>query len=107
MNTKKWLAVGTCVTALGLFSACSDDETSPVNAVSEPSSSSAITPNSSGDIATSSSDISTGSSSSVKRVRTKDPSEALYILNFMCFCVLSRTWMKTYLSSGDQLMLQR
>jgi hypothetical protein len=64
MNTKKWLAVGTCVTALGLFSACSDDETSPVNAVSEPSSSSAITPNSSGDIATSSSDISTGSSSS-------------------------------------------
>ena len=66
MNTKKWLAVGTCVTALGLFSACSDDETSPVNAVSEPSSSSAITPNSSGDIATSSSDISTGSSSSAK-----------------------------------------
>ena len=66
MNTKKWLAVGTCVTALGLFSACSDDETSPVNAVSEPSSSSAITPNSSGDIATSSSDISTGSSASAK-----------------------------------------
>ena len=63
MNTKKWLAVGSCVTALGLFSACSDDESSPVIPVT-PESSSAITPESSGDIATSSSDISTGSSSS-------------------------------------------
>jgi len=63
MNTKKWLAVGTCVTALGLFSACSDDESSPVIPVT-PESSSAITPESSGDVATSSSDISTGSSSS-------------------------------------------
>lgn len=63
MNTKKWLAVGTCATALGLFSACSDDESSPVIPVT-PESSSAITPESSGDVATSSSDISTGSSSS-------------------------------------------
>lgn len=63
MNTKKWLAVGSCVTALGLFSACSDDESSPVIPVT-PESSSAITPESSGDVATSSSDISTGSSSS-------------------------------------------
>ena len=30
MNTKKWLAVGTCVSVMGMFSACSDDESSPV-----------------------------------------------------------------------------
>ncbi len=30
MNTKKWLAVGTCVSLLSMFSACSDDESSPV-----------------------------------------------------------------------------
>ena len=62
MNTKKWLAVGTCATALGLFSACSDDS-SPAAPIT-PESSSAITPTSSGDVTTSSSDISTGSSSS-------------------------------------------
>lgn len=62
MNTKKWLAVGSCVTALGLFSACSDDS-SPAAPVT-PESSSAILPASSGDVTTSSSDISTGSSSS-------------------------------------------
>ena len=62
MNTKKWLAVGSCVTALGLFSACSDDS-SPAAPIT-PESSSAITPTSSGDVTTSSSDISTGSSSS-------------------------------------------
>lgn len=63
MNTKKWLAVGTCVSALGLFSACSDDETSPV-IPPVPESSSAIVPNSSGDIVPTSSAI-VGSSSSV------------------------------------------
>ena len=63
MNTKKWLAVGTCVSALGLFSACSDDETSPV-IPPVPESSSAIVPNSSADIVPTSSAI-VGSSSSV------------------------------------------
>ena len=30
MNSKKWLAVGTCVSVMSMFSACSDDETSPI-----------------------------------------------------------------------------
>ncbi|MBR6453640.1 MAG: lamin tail domain-containing protein [Fibrobacter sp.] len=30
MNSKKWLAVGTCVSLLSMFSACSDDESSPI-----------------------------------------------------------------------------
>ena len=64
MNTKKWLAVGTCVSALGLFSACSDDETSPV-IPPVPESSSAIVPNSSADIVPTSSAIVVSSSSVV------------------------------------------
>ena len=48
MNTKKWLAVGTCVSALSIFSACSDDS-SPAAPVPEVSSSSTIVPASSGD----------------------------------------------------------
>ena len=43
MNTKKWLAVGTCVSVMGMFSACSDDESSPVNPPVELSSSSVAT----------------------------------------------------------------
>ena len=64
MNTKKLLALGTCVSVLGMFSACSDD--SPSSPVVEPaSSSSTIVPNSSGDgNPTSSSDIVANSSSS-------------------------------------------
>lgn len=63
MNTKKLLALGTCVSALSMFAACSDDETSPV-IPPVPVSSSAIVPNSSGDIVPTSSAI-VGSSSSV------------------------------------------
>ena len=64
MNTKKLLALGTCVSVLGMFSACSDD--SPASPVETPvSSSSTIVPNSSGDgDPTSSSDIVANSSSS-------------------------------------------
>ena len=62
MNTKKWLAVGTCVTALGLFSACSDDESSPITPPVVDSSS-AIAPNSSDATPNSSADVG-GSSSS-------------------------------------------
>ena len=43
MNSKKWLAVGTCVSVMGMFSACSDDESSPVNPPVELSSSSVAT----------------------------------------------------------------
>ena len=44
MNTKKWLAVGTCVSVMGMFSACSDDESSPITPpVPEVSSSSVAT----------------------------------------------------------------
>ena len=75
MNTKKWLAVGTCVSALGLFSACGDSGENGVTPVDpDPSSSSAIEPGSSaGDlqnsssstiVPTSSSDISNPASSS-------------------------------------------
>ena len=63
MNTKKLLAVGTCVSVLGMFSACSDDS-SPVTPPSYASSSSAVQPNSSGDVLTSSSDVAVSSSSS-------------------------------------------
>ena len=64
MNTKKLLALGTCVSVIGMFSACSDD--SPASPVVDPaSSSSTIVPNSSGDVdPTSSSDIVANSSSS-------------------------------------------
>lgn len=62
MNTKKWLAVGSCVTALGLFSACSDDESSPITPPVVDSSS-AIAPNSSDATPNSSADVG-GSSSS-------------------------------------------
>ena len=66
MNTKKWLAVGTCVSALSMFSACSDDESSPASPKNDPVSSSAvIVPGSSSDSdnPTSSSDIAASSSS--------------------------------------------
>lgn len=69
MNTKKWLAVGTCVTALGLFSACSDDESSPVIPVT-PDSSSAIAPESSNANPNSSADVGGSSSSATAPVPT-------------------------------------
>ena len=69
MNTKKWLAVGTCVTALGLFSACSDDESSPVVPVT-PDSSSAIAPESSNANPNSSADVGGSSSSATAPVPT-------------------------------------
>ena len=64
MNTKKLLALGTCVSALSMFVACSDDSSVTPPVVSS-SSSSTIVPNSSSDIPTySSSDIVANSSSS-------------------------------------------
>ena len=72
MNTKKWLAVGTCVSALSMFTACSDDH--PASPEPDPSSSSEIVPGSSADdplnssssaiAPTSSTDISNPASSS-------------------------------------------
>ena len=72
MNTKKWLAVGTCVSALSMFTACSDDH--PASPEPDPSSSSEIVPGSSADdplnssssaiAPTSSADISNPASSS-------------------------------------------
>jgi len=68
MNTKKWLAVGTCVSMLGLFSACSDDEGSnpatPPTPVPESSSDNGSI--SSGNDLTSSSDVTVSSSSTAK-----------------------------------------
>jgi len=56
MNTKKWLAVGTCVSVMGMFSACSDDESSPVTPPDPGvSSSTVIVPGSSDAVPTSSS----------------------------------------------------
>lgn len=42
MNSKKWLAVGTCVSVMSMFSACSDDETSPITPPDPGLSSSAV-----------------------------------------------------------------
>lgn len=48
MNTKKWLAVGTCVSVMGMFSACSDDESSPITPPTPgPTSSAVVAPGSS------------------------------------------------------------
>ena len=48
MNTKKWLAVGTCVSVMGMFSACSDDESSPITPPAPgPTSSAVVAPGSS------------------------------------------------------------
>lgn len=65
MNTKKMLALGTCVSVLGMFSACSDDSPASPPVDNPASSSSTIVPNSSSDVnPTSSSDIVANSSSS-------------------------------------------
>ena len=65
MNTKKLLALGTCVSVLGMFSACSDDSPASPPVDNPASSSSTIVPNSSSDVnPTSSSDIVANSSSS-------------------------------------------
>lgn len=66
MNTKKWLAVGTCASMLGMFSACSDEKKNPVIPDDPESSSSAeVVPNSSGEVNPNSSSVTTASSSSV------------------------------------------
>ena len=65
MNTKKMLALGTCVSVLGMFSACSDDSPASPPVDNPASSSSTTVPNSSSDVnPTSSSDIVANSSSS-------------------------------------------
>ena len=116
MNTKKWLAVGTCVTALGLFSACSDDESSPVIPVT-PESSSAITPESSGDVATSSSDVAVSSSSSagsqVPASSSSNPEDIVLDTNSTYMGVSeimynapnasALEWVEVYIKSGPDL----
>ncbi len=47
MNTKKWLAVGTCVSVMGMFSACSDDESPITPPAPGPTSSAVVAPGSS------------------------------------------------------------
>ena len=47
MNTKKWLAVGTCVSVMGMFSACSDDESPITPPTPGPTSSAVVAPGSS------------------------------------------------------------
>ena len=47
MITKKWLAVGTCVSVLSMFSACSEDDPNPVSQIPEQSSSAMVVPGSS------------------------------------------------------------
>lgn len=116
MNTKKWLAVGSCVTALGLFSACSDDESSPVIPVT-PESSSAITPESSGDVLTSSSDVAVSSSSSagsqVPASSSSNPEDIVLDTNSTYMGVSeimynapnasALEWVEVYIKSGPDL----
>lgn len=82
MNSKKWLAVGTCVSLLSMFSACSDDESSPVtppdpglssSAMVVPGSSDAVPPTSSaGETPPLSSAVVPTSSSAVVPVSSSD-----------------------------------
>ena len=80
MNTKKWLAVGSCVTALGLFSACSDDESSPITPPVVDSSS-AIAPNSSDATPNSSADVGGSSSSNTTPAPTSSSNPEDTVLN--------------------------
>ena len=121
MNTKKWLAVGTCVSALSMFSACSDDN--PANPPDPGfSSSSVIAPTSSSDNGssssidnpTSSSDISVSSSSVVNPTSSSSNPEDVVVDPNATYMGVSEImynapkgstleWVEVYIKSGPDI----
>ena len=115
MNTKKWLAVGTCVSVLSMFSACSDSENNGVAPVVD-SSSSVVEPGSSaGDlasssstiVATSSSDASSAASSSSNPEDVVSNTDATYMgvseIMYNAPSGSALEWIEVYIKSGPDI----
>ena len=115
MNTKKWLAVGTCVSALSMFTACSDDH--PASPEPDPSSSSEIVPGSSADdplnssssaiAPTSSTDISNPASSSSNPEDIISNPDATYMgvseIMYNAPDGSALEWIEVYIKSGPDV----
>lgn len=116
MNTKKWLAVGTCASMLGMFSACSDEKKNPVIPDDPESSSSAeVVPNSSGEVNPNSSSVTTASSSSVTNLMSSssNPEDTILDSNATYMGVSeimynapggsALEWIEVYIKNGPNL----
>ena len=116
MNTKKWLAVGTCASMLGMFSACSDQKKNPVIPDDPESSSSAeVVPNSSGEVNPNSSSVTTASSSSVTNLMSSssNPEDTILDSNATYMGVSeimynapggsALEWVEVYIKNGPDL----
>ncbi len=116
MNTKKWLAVGTCASMLGMFSACSDEKKNPVIPDDPESSSSAeVVPNSSGEVNPNSSSVTTASSSSVTNLMSSssNPEDTILDSNATYMGVSeimynapggsALEWVEVYIKNGPNL----
>ena len=116
MNTKKWLAVGTCASMLGMFSACSDEKKNPVIPDDPESSSSAeVVPNSSGEVNPNSSSVTTASSSSVTNLMSSssNPEDTILDSNATYMGVSeimynapggsALEWVEVYIKNGPKL----
>ena len=115
MNTKKWLAVGTCVSALGMFSACGDSNDNGVTPpVQDPSSSSVIEPGSSTDAPISSSSVLTESSSATSLVSSSSNPEDIISNPDATYMGVSEImynapdgsaleWIEVYIKSGPEV----
>ena len=116
MNTKKLLALGTCVSALSMFSACGDTNENGVSPVNQdPSSSSVIAPNSSaGDplnsssstvVATSSSDNINPVSSSTNEVQVDTSTAQMGISEIMYNAPNGSAleWIEVYIKAGPNI----
>lgn len=116
MNTKKWLAVGTCASMLGMFSACSDEKKNPVIPDDPESSSSAeVVPNSSGEVNPNSSSVTTASSSSVTNLMSSssNPEDTILDSNATYMGVSeimynapggsALEWVEVYIKNGPDL----
>ena len=116
MNTKKWLAVGTCASMLGMFSACSDEKKNPVIPDDPESSSSAeVVPNSSGEVNPNSSSVTTASSSSVTNLMSSssNPEDTILDSNAIYMGVSeimynapggsALEWVEVYIKNGPDL----
>lgn len=116
MNTKKWLAVGTCASMLGMFSACSDEKKNPVIPDDPESSSSAeVVPNSSGEVNPNSSSVTTASSSSVTNLMSSssNPEDTILDSNATYMGVSeimynapggsALEWIEVYIKNGPDL----
>ena len=116
MNTKKWLAVGTCASMLGMLSACSDEKKNPVIPDDPESSSSAeVVPNSSGEVNPNSSSVTTASSSSVTNLMSSssNPEDTILDSNATYMGVSeimynapggsALEWVEVYIKNGPDL----